>query len=106
MGNLFAPSETPKQAMERAQRSIRDAVRDVERAQRDLHKKQEQRIAEMKLAARRGCPRTQMDAMAKDLIRMRNGAANIIETRTQLGTTGANTQPSLTRSPQTACRRT
>jgi charged multivesicular body protein 2A len=71
---LFAPKQTPKELLQECRKSIRTAVRDIERAQEDLEEKKQVKEQELKIYAKKGEVQTAR-VLAKDLVRMRNSIA-------------------------------
>jgi charged multivesicular body protein 2A len=86
---FFAPKQTPKEMMNECQASLRQAVREIERAQEDLMEKAATREKEMKIYAKKGQIPT-VKVMAKDLVRMRSSIARFYAIKAQLESTSTN----------------
>jgi charged multivesicular body protein 2A len=89
MFSFSAPVKTPKQLLKECQSDIRQAVREIERAQKDLIKKEEQRQREIKEMARKGQMPT-VRVMAKDIARMRGAIAKFYSTKVELESVSSN----------------
>lgn len=80
---LWAPVKTPKEMLKDSQASIRQGIREIDRSQRDLMKKEELRQKEIKLMASKGQMPT-VRVMAKDLARMRAAIAKFYSVKAEL----------------------
>lgn len=89
MLSFSAPVKKPKQMLKECQADIRQAVRDIERAQKDLVKKEEARQREIKDMARKGQMPT-VRLMAKDIARMRATVAKFYSLRVELESVSSN----------------
>ncbi len=83
MFSFSAPTKKPKEMLKECQSDIRQAIREIERAQKDLIKKEAARQGEIKSMARKGQMPT-VRVMAKDLVRMRNAIAKFYSTKAEL----------------------
>lgn len=86
---LFAPKQTPKQMLKECQRSIRAAVRDIEKAQHELIEKEQIRQIEIKAYAQKGQVQVAR-TMAKDVVRMRNSIAKFYSIKAELESVSIN----------------
>lgn len=86
---FFAPKQTPKEMMKECQASLRQAVREIERAREDLMEKEQTCQVEMKIYAKKGQIAT-VKVMAKDLVRMRGSIARFYGIIAQLESTSTN----------------
>ncbi len=81
--SLWAPVKTPKEMLKENQASIRQGIREIDRAQRELMKKEELRQKEIKIMASKGQMPT-VRVMAKDLARMRTAIAKFYSVKAEL----------------------
>ena len=83
MFSFSAPIKQPKEMLKECQADIRKAIREIDRHQKDLIKKEQLRQGEIKALARKGQMPT-VRIMARDLIRMRNAIAKFYSTKAEL----------------------
>eukprot|EP01092_Planopodium_desertum_P006293 TRINITY_DN2604_c0_g2_i1.p1 TRINITY_DN2604_c0_g2~~TRINITY_DN2604_c0_g2_i1.p1 ORF type:complete len:218 (-),score=1.50 TRINITY_DN2604_c0_g2_i1:70-723(-) len=80
---LFGKRKTPKELLREHQRSLRKAVREIDRERLELERQEKKVVVEIRAMAKKG----QMGAckiMAKDLVRTRNQISKMFQMRSQL----------------------